>query len=35
MAGKRGFGGPGEKKSIGTMIREWGQKLAQALRIKR
>ena len=33
--GPRGFGGPGDKKSLGAMIRELGQKLAQVLRIKR
>ena len=33
-SGPRGFGGPGDKKSISALIRELGQKLAQALRIK-
>jgi len=33
--GSRGFGGPGEKKSITDMLKEWVDKIARTLRIKK
>ena len=33
--GARGFGGPGEKKSITDTLKEWIDNIARSLRIKK
>ena len=34
-SGSRGFGGPGEKKSITDTVKLWVDKIARSLRLKK